>query len=59
MEIIAKSATKTGFPMLRTYIERRPDGQYLVDSNYYDSEGYYIAHKSSKRIVPSIDDLIK
>ena len=43
---------------LNTSINKLPSGKYQIDATFYDKDGYYVAHKSSTRIVDTIEDLI-
>jgi len=49
---------KTTEGTLKLSINRMKDGRYQVDASFFDNDGYYVAHKSSRRIADTVDDLL-
>jgi len=43
---------------LKMSINKLPDGRYQVDASFFDNDGYYVAHKSSTRIVNTFNELL-
>ena len=55
-ELNMKAETATG--TLKVSVNRCKDGTYLVNTDFYDRDGFYIAYKSSERIAANVDELI-